>query len=72
MLMNIHNAPAYRSFCNAGRKAIKLQIVMNCNHHMGYVDKRSMMANSYSISHLTLNWSKKLLIHLLDLAILNS
>jgi len=47
---------------------------MNCKHHMGYVDKRSMMANSYSINHLTLKWKKKLLllVHLLDLAILHS
>lgn len=71
ILMNIHNAPAYRNFCNVGRKAIKLQIVMNCKHHMGYVDKRSMMANSYSINHLTLKWKKKLLFHLLDLTILH-
>jgi hypothetical protein len=52
ILMNIHNAPAYSDSCDVGRKAIKLQIVMYCKHHMGYVDKRSMMANSYSINPL--------------------
>jgi hypothetical protein len=72
MLMNIHSAPAYSNFCDVGRKAIKLQIVMKCKHHMGYVDKRSMMANGYSINHLTLKRKKKLLFHLLDLAILHS
>jgi len=39
MLTNIHNAPAEGNFCNEGGKAIKPQIVMNYNHHMGYVDK---------------------------------
>jgi len=72
IMMNIHNAPAYKNFRNVGRKVIKLQIVMNCKHHMGYVDKRSMMANSYSINHLSLKWKKKLLFHLLDLIILHS
>ena len=39
MLTNIHNAPAEGNFCNEREKAIKLQIVMDYNHHMGYVDK---------------------------------
>jgi len=29
-------------------KAINTQIVMDYNHHMGYVDKGDRMANSYS------------------------
>jgi len=36
------------------------------------VDKGDKMANSYSISHQTLKWMKKLFFHLLNLAILNS
>jgi len=72
MLMNIHNAPAEGNFCNGGGKAIKPQIVMEYNHHMGYVDKGYRMANSYSISCRTFKWTKKLFFHLLDLAILNS
>jgi len=72
MLMNIHNAPTEGDLCNEGGKAIKLQIVMDYNHHTGYVDKIDRMANSYSISCHTFKWTKKLFFHLLDLAILNS
>jgi len=39
MLTNIHSAPAEGNFCNGGGKATKLQIVMDYNHDMGYVDK---------------------------------
>jgi hypothetical protein len=72
MLMNIHKALADGNFCDVGRKAIKLQIVINYNRYMGYVDKRSRMANSYSISCVTVKWTRKLFFHLLELAILNS
>ena len=71
MLTNIHNASAEGNFCNEAGKAIKPHIVMDYNHHMGYVDKGDSMANSYSIS-CTFKWMKKLFFHLLDLAILNS
>jgi len=60
------------NFCNEGGKAIKPQIVMDYNYHMGYVDKGDRMANSYSISCHTLKWTKILFYHLLDPAILNS
>jgi len=72
MLTNIHNAPAEGNFSNEGGKAIKPQIVMDYNHHVGYVDKGDRMANSYFISCRTFKWTKKLFFHLLDLAILNS
>jgi hypothetical protein len=72
MLTNIHNAPVEGDFCNEGGKAIKPQIVMDYNHHMGYVVKGDRMANSYSISCRTFKWTKKLFFHLLDLTILNS
>jgi len=72
MLTNIHSAPAEGNFCNEGRKAIKPQIVMDYNHHMGFVDKGDRMANSYFINRRTFKWTKKLFFHLLDLAILNS
>ena len=39
MLTNIHNAPEEGNFCYEAGKAIKLQIVMDYNHHMGCVDK---------------------------------
>ena len=48
MLTNTHSAPAEGNFCNEGGKAIKPQIVMDYNHHMGYVDKGDRMAISYS------------------------
>jgi len=72
MLTNIHNVPAEGNFCNEGGKAMKLQIVMDYNHHMGYVDKGDGMTNSYSISRRRFKCTKKLFFHLLDLAILNS
>ena len=72
MLTNIHNAPVEDNFCSEGGKAIKQQILMDCNHRMGFVDKSDRMANSYSISWRTFKWTKKLFFHLLDLAILNS
>jgi len=72
MLTNIHNAPAEGNFCNEEGKAIKLQIVLDYNHHMDCVDKGDRMANSYSISRRTFKWTKKLFFHLLDLAVLNS
>ena len=50
VLTNIHSAPAEGNFCSERGKAMKPQIVMNYNHHMGYVGKGDRMANSYSIS----------------------
>jgi len=47
-------------------------MMMNYNHHMGYVDKGDRMASSYSTSRRKLKWTKKLLFYLLDPAILNS
>jgi hypothetical protein len=55
MLRNIHNAPSEGNFCNERGKAIKPQIVMDYNHHMGYVDKGDRMANSYTTSRRTFN-----------------
>jgi len=72
MLTNIHNDPAEGNFCNEGGIAIKPQTVMDCNHHMGYVDKGDRMADSYSISRRTFKWMKKLFFHLLDPAVLNT
>jgi len=72
MLTYIHDAPAEGNFCNEGGKAIKPQIVIDYNHHMGYVDKGDRMANSYFISRCTFKWMKKLFFHLLNLSILNS
>jgi len=46
------------NLCNEAGKAIKLQILMDYNHHMGYVDKGDRMANSYSISRRTFKWTK--------------
>jgi len=62
MLTNIHSAPAEGNFCNEGGKPIKLQIVMDYNRHMGYVDKGDRMANSYYISRRTFKWTKKIVL----------
>jgi hypothetical protein len=58
MLTNIHNAPAEGNFCNERGKAIMPQIVMDYNHHMGYVDKGDRMANIYTTSGRTFKWTK--------------
>ena len=73
VLTNIYDPTAEGNFCdNNNGKAIKLQIVVDYNHHMGYVDKGDRMAKTYSINHCTWKWTKKLFFHLFDLAILNS
>ena len=71
MLINIHNASAEGNFCNEKGKAIKPQIVINYNHHMGCGAKGDRMANSYSISQGKFKWTKKLFFHLLGLAVLS-
>jgi len=58
MLTNIHNAPAEGNFCNERGKAINPQIVMDYNHHMGYVNKGDRMTNSYSTSQHIFKWTK--------------
>jgi hypothetical protein len=45
---------------------------MDYDRHMGCMDKRERMANSYSIGRSTFKWTKKLFSRLLDLAILSS
>jgi hypothetical protein len=50
MLTNIHDVPAEGNFSSEEGKAIELQIVMDCNVYMGYVDKCDRMAIRYSIS----------------------
>jgi len=72
MLTNIRNALAEGNLCNERGKTIKPQIVMDYNHHVGYVGKGDRMANSYSTCRRTFKWTKNLFLHLLDLAICNS
>jgi len=50
ILTNIHGGPAEGNFCNNNGKAIKPQIVADCNRHMGYVDKGERMAKTMKIS----------------------
>ena len=69
MMMNIHDVPTESNFCSEGGKVIKPQTVTDYNHHMGNMDKTDRTANTYSISHRTFKWKKKLFFHLLDLAI---
>jgi hypothetical protein len=72
MLTNIYNAQRKVISVMMEEKAIKPEIVMDYNHHMGYVEKGGRKPNSYSISQHTLKWTKKLFFQLLDLAVLNS
>jgi len=58
MLTDTHDVPAEGNSCNEGGKAIKPQIVMDYNHHVGYGDKGDRMADSYSIGHWIFKWTK--------------
>jgi hypothetical protein len=71
ILTNVHKPPQEGNFCDEQGNAIKLDIVAVYNHHMSYVDKGDRIANRYSVSHQTWKWTKKLVFHVLDLAILN-
>jgi hypothetical protein len=44
MLTNIHDSPVEGNFSNEEGKTIEMQIVMDYNHHMGYVDKCNRLA----------------------------
>ena len=58
MLTGIHDVTAEGNFCGDGGKAIKPQIVMDYNHHMGYGDKGDSVANRYSVNNQTFKWIK--------------
>ena len=60
MLTNIHGVPAENNFSSEEGKTIELQIVMDYDHHMGYMDKCDRMAVHYSIGRRTFKWMKKL------------
>ena len=64
--------PREGSFRDEHGNAMKPAVVVDYNHHMDDIDKADQMASSYSVSHRTWKWTKKLFFHLLDLAILNS
>ena len=72
LLTNIHDPPIEGSYCDELRNVIKPAIVADYNCLMGHVDNLDWMANSYTASHQTWKWTKKLFFHLLDLAIVNS
>lgn len=52
--------PAEGNFCHEHGNAQKLTIVKSYNRDTGYTDKNNHMANSYSISKRTWNWTRKL------------
>ena len=72
LLTNIHNPPKEGNYRHEHGNAIKPAIVADYNCHMGHVDNADRMTNSYTASHRTRKWTKKLFFHLLDLAIVNS
>jgi len=72
LLTNIHDPPREGNYRNEHGNAIKPAIVADYNRHMGHADNADRMANSYTASHRTWKWTKKLFFHLLDLATVNS
>jgi len=67
-----HDPPREGDYRDEHANAIKPAIVADYNRHMGDVDNSDGLANSYTASCKTWNWAKKLFLHLLDLAIVNS
>jgi hypothetical protein len=57
VLTNIHDPPADGIFCDNDGKAIKPQTVADYNRHMGYVDKRDRITETYSINRRTWKWT---------------
>jgi hypothetical protein len=57
----MHNPPTTEgNFCDEHGNALKPQVALDCNQHMGYVDKGDRMANSYSIQWWTRKWAKRI------------
>ena len=69
VLTNTHDPPAEGNFCGNCGKAIKPQIVVDYNRHMGYVDKGYRMRETYSINRRTRKWTKKLFYHLYSFSV---
>jgi hypothetical protein len=61
---NMRDAPAESNFCDNNRK---VQILVDYNCHICYVDKADRKENSYSINRRTWKGTKKLFFHLFDL-----
>ena len=72
LLSNIRDPPREGNYHDEHGSAIKPAIMTDYNRHMQHVDNADRVANSYTASHWTWKWTKKLFFHLLDLAILNS
>jgi hypothetical protein len=72
MVTNIHRPTQEGNFCDEQGNVIKPEMMMNYNHHRGYMDTGDIMPNSCSISHHTWKWIKKLFSHWFDLIILSS
>jgi hypothetical protein len=60
MLTNMQNPPVQGNFCDEHGNALKPVIIQDYNRHMGYVDERDCMRNTYTISGQTWKWTKKL------------
>lgn len=60
LLINMLNPPQEGNFCDEQINAIKLDNVAVYSHHMGYADKGDSLTNSYSVSHWTWKWTKRL------------
>ena len=65
----MHYPPLENNFCDEQGKAVKLAIIQDTRDMWTHLN---VMMNSYSISRQTWKWTKKLLLHILDLTILLS
>ena len=72
MLANMNPPPAKGNFCDDSSRPVKPHIVERYNRHVGCVDNSDRIANSYSMSRRTFKWTTNLLLHFLDLTVLNS
>ena len=72
MLTNMDPPPAEGNICGDSNHTVQPHIMERYNRHMGYIKNSNCMANSYSKSQHTFEWTKKLFFYLLDLTVLNS
>ena len=63
VLTNMDPPSAEGNFCDDSNRPVKPHIMGRYNRQMGYIDSSDCMANSYSMSRHTFEWTTKLFFH---------
>lgn len=72
MISTMHNKQMQEVVKRGGRRVNKPSCVVDYNSNMGAVDRVDQMLQPYDATRKTQRWYKKLMIHLLQIALLNS